>query len=137
MKIIKSILIISIFIGQFSYAESKTNPNEVIIEGLRLAHFTMKHKCTDKSCNHFSQLDSQKAMQSFGYLKGYVHGIRTQQAVGHAKRVINFPQEGVDVPRLVKPFLDFIESKQKYKEDDISISLYIFLVKHFPYKKTK
>jgi len=106
---------------------------EELLAGCKLWAAVNAHDCKNKDCDHFTKDEAFRAISTFEYVKGYFFGVRTSQAIS-GRRLINFPEEGIDCSTLVGPLTEFLEKDAKLRSEHASIALFVFFVKRYPSK---
>jgi hypothetical protein len=131
MKRVLFALILLSAVAQAAVPDQYPSSGEDLLGGLRIWTRVMAHKCSDGDCRHFTIEDVSKSIAAFGYLKGYVQGVRVTQIAGDRKLIL-FPKEGVDCQTLVAPLLKFLEGNSDARSQNASIGAFVFLKAHYP-----
>jgi hypothetical protein len=121
---------LSVCLGH-SKAETYPSTTAELTTGLKYWVRVMGHKCSDKNCAHFTVADTTQSMVSFGYFKGYIEGFRVSQ-VATDRKVIWFPEDGVNADVLVRPFIEFLEKEAQPQDQLLPVAVYNFLKKRYP-----
>jgi hypothetical protein len=115
--------------------DKSSSPGDQLVKGLKLVLTMKKHDCKNGDCNHYTLNDGLIAMQAASYVHGFIQGVRARQIAEDAPKVVNFPEGGFDSDELIQPLIEFLEKNPALRQQDNSISVYIFLKRWYDKNK--
>ena len=111
--------------------EKSDRPGDALLEGLKLTLEMEGHDCKNGDCSHYTLQDGINAMGAYAYVHGLIAGIRVLQIDIDGPRKVDFPMEGVDTRKLIKPLVDYLEKNPQLRTEDNSLTVYLFLKHYF------
>ena len=132
----KKIILLSCLLVNWAFAASEIpaqfpSTGDEMLTGLRIWTSVSTHKCADKNCAHFTVQNTARGVAAFEFLHGFIEAARVMQ-VALDRKVIQFPDEGVDSETLVAPLSDYLDKTPDAKSKALSVSIYLFLKSRYP-----
>ena len=118
-------------ICSYTNADQFPADGEELLQGCKDILVIKKHDCGTGKCKDHED-EAIRSLATFSFVRGFLSGVRTSQAVGDSPRLVDLPEKGVDANELIEPLVEFLEKNPELREDHITIALYYFLMKRYP-----